>query len=42
MIVENLLTVRALNVLFLHDVEANGAEEWIHKLLVGIGSIFPH
>ena len=39
-VVEDLLAVVALHVLFLHDVEANGAEEGVNELLVRFKGVF--
>ena len=39
-VVEDLLAVVALHVLFLHDVEANGAEEGVYELLVRFKGVF--
>lgn len=41
-IVKNLLTVTALHILLLNDVETDGAEERIDKLLVSFCRILSH
>lgn len=39
MIVEQLLAILTLDVLLLHDVEANWTQEWIYEFLVSIASV---
>ena len=39
MVIEDLLTIIALHVLFLHNVEADGAEEGVDKLLIRLHSV---
>ena len=41
-IVKNLLTVTALQIFLLNNVEADGTEEGIHKLLVSFCRVLPH